>query len=187
MIPVHVIHLSERTDRYELALREADEHGLTLIFHDGIRAVPAKVGINLAHKKVIQHAKDNNLPEVCAAEDDFHVLGKGAVEYFVNNKPSDYDLYLASVYFGHIRPDNTVNEFCGLTFYYCHRRFYDTFLSLPRDKSIDRAMKGLGKFVVCQPFVVIQHETPSDNSKFPRIHLNSKHLAGRKLYTDGMA
>lgn len=186
---INVIHNKARADRYELMMKEFNEHKLSLHIHDAVTDIAPKIGIALAHQHIVRAAKSMELSEVVIAEDDFHVLGKGAMELFELNKPEDYDLYLASIYWGRIDGDNIVKDFAGLTLYCCHSRFYDKFLSIEpkKNRSIDRAMAQLGgKYVVCNPFTVIQHETPSDNHHDRhgnRLTVsNEKWLKGRRLY-----
>jgi hypothetical protein len=151
----------------ELLLDQLDKQSITDYFiWEGI--VDTKItarGISKAHKQIVQYAKKNQLPEVLIAEDDLKFTSKGAFTFFLENKPSDFDLYLSSIYLGNIKYDNTVDDFSGLTFYIVREKFYDIFLSRPEHDNLDRLMKGLGKFFVCKPFTVIQHEGFSDNSK----------------------
>ena len=87
------------------------------------------------------------------------------IRFFLYKKPRDYDIYLASTYYGTLKENNTIEEFSGLTFYFVHSRFYNTFLSMPEDKHLDRALRKKGKFIVCNPFTVIQYNGFSDNKK----------------------
>lgn len=123
-------------------------------------------GVSNAHKQIVLYAKANGLKEICIGEDDMKFLGKGAFEYFVKNKPDDYDLYLANIFAGNISEDNTVDNFAGLTLYFIHERFYDKFLSSDKLKHLDRAMEDhKGKYVVCNPMVTSQHAGFSENKK----------------------
>lgn len=110
----------------------------------------------MSHKKIITWAKINNLPEVCIAEDDVLFTSLKSWSYFLENKPTDYDLYLGGIYSGISFPDNTVYSFAGLHLYFCHSRFYDKMLSVPHIRNIDQGMAGMGKFVLCNPFVAKQ-------------------------------
>lgn len=128
-----------------------------------------KRGIAQAHKQIVKYAKDQRWPSITIAEDDFKFTDTGAYDYFLNRAPRDFDLYLASIYHGIIKPDNSVDDFAGLTLYIISQRFYDTFLSIPEGNDIDRELAGKGKFIVCNPFVAIQHNGYSDNK---RKHIN---------------
>lgn len=123
-------------------------------------------GVSNAHKQIVKFAKDSQLKEICIGEDDMKFLGKGAFEYYISNKQTDYDLYLGNIFSGTLREDNTVENFAGLTLYFIHERFYDTFLSTDELQHLDRAMEGhRGKYVVCNPMVTTQQEGFSDNKK----------------------
>lgn len=141
--------------------------------------LPAK-GISQAHKQIVRHAKENQLAEVLIAEDDLKFTAKGAFNFFLETKPNDFDLYLASIYIGEIKQDNTVDNFSGLTFYIVKEKYYDTFLSTPEHDNLDRLIKYTGRFIVCNPFTVIQQNGFSDNVG---IYCNyDAFLSGRKLF-----
>ena len=182
---LNVIHLPQRTDRYDLLMKEIDDQGISdYRLWDGI-VVPGKVatGISRAHRQIVQDAKDKGLPEVLIAEDDIHFTDKGALQYFLENKPEEYDLFLGSIYFGKLRHDHTIKDFSGLTLYIVHERFYDRFLSVPDNRHIDRALAYRGHFVVCDPFVAIQHNGYSDNV---RKEVNyDRYMRGRNLFQAG--
>jgi len=139
-------------------------------------------GISRAHKQIVKWAKNNKLPCVCIAEDDFYITAKGGWEYFIQNIPSNYDLYLSSVYFGHIEEDGTCKDFCGFTLYMVHERFYETFLSTPNFGNIDRSMaKHKGVYKVCVPFIALQRDGMFSDNK--QVVTNYKrHLKGRKIF-----
>jgi hypothetical protein len=113
-------------------------------------------------------------------EDDVHFTAKGAFDYFINNKPNDFDIYLGSINDGIIKKDDSVDDFSGTTIYIVKERFYDIFLALPEHLNIDRALSNKGKFIVCNPFIAIQHNGYSDNTK--RFYNHEEYLAGRNLY-----
>jgi len=162
---INVIHLPHRTDRLELLKREFQQEGITdyKIWNGIVDGSLSQTRISKGHKQIIQYAKSHNLPEVLIAEDDLHFTSKGAFKFFLSIKPNDYDIYLSSIYHGSLNEDNTVNDFTGLTFYIVNERFYDRFLSVPEEQHLDRALKNKGKFVVCNPFTVIQHNGFSNN------------------------
>ena len=139
-------------------------------------------GINTAHKNCIRIAKENNWEQVMVLEDDARFCGEGAYQYFINNIPKLYDLYLGSIYVGKIEDDNTVNSFCGFGCYICHERFYDTFLSVSSLEHIDRAMEGKGIFYVSNPFTCIQYNGYSQTARSEMNYDNL--LQNRDLYND---
>lgn len=151
-----------------------------------LRFWPAKfnhkvcTGISRAHKNVVLYAQGRQLPFICIAEDDFYFTAPGAWEYFLNNIPEDFDLYLASIYQGLIEPDGTTKDFCGLTLYIIHEKFYQTFLDVDEGQHIDRALAGKGKYVVCEPFTALQRNGWSDN-KQRRVNYD-RMLKNRKIF-----
>lgn len=90
---------------------------------------------------------------------------KGAFDYFIENKPDDFDIYLAGIYHGQIEENNTVADFSGLMLYIIKDKFFNLFLEADESKDIDRALSNKGKFIVCNPFAAIQHNGYSDHFK----------------------
>jgi hypothetical protein len=182
-LQLHIIHLPARTDRMDLLETELmSQHINDYRIWEGITDPQGNrsKAIARSHKQIVVFAKQNNLPEVLIAEDDIHFTALGAFEYFLANKPATYNLYLASIYWGEIKADNTVRDFSGFTLYMIHKNFYDIFLALPEDRNIDRALENKGKFVVCDPFTAIQHPGFSDNTQTYCDY--SDYISTRKLY-----
>jgi hypothetical protein len=164
---LNIIHLSNRVDRWDLLQKELQQQNIIeyKIWNGIVDPILILRGISKAHKQIIKDAKEKNLPEVLIGEDDLYFTAKDAFQFFMDNKPSDYDIYLSGVLYGRIKSDNTIADFSGATLYMVSERFYETFLSVPENIHIDRALRNMGKFVVCNPFVVIQHNGFSDNKK----------------------
>lgn len=163
---LNVIHLNDRVDRknlldFELSTQNINDYKIW----PGIRDPFPKRGIAKAHKQIIKYAKEKTLKSIMICEDDIKFTAPKAYNYFIRNEPLDYDIYLGGIIWGNIQNDNSVTDFAGLTLYIVKQQFYDTFLSLPENIDIDRALSGKGKFIVCNPFVAIQHNGYSDNSE----------------------
>lgn len=155
-------NLSERLPNLK---KELDEQGITdYDFWPGIFLPSIKASINAAHKQIVEYAKLAEWEEVCIAEDDLKFSSKGAWDYFLKQKPNDFDLYLGGIFLGQPDENGVVRSFTGMTCYVVARRFYDTFLTVPDDDHIDRLMDGLGRYIVCDPFVVTQYDGRSGNT-----------------------
>jgi hypothetical protein len=98
-------------------------------------------------------------------EDDVRFTNPNSFKYFLENKPKDFDIYLSGIYIGEILEDNSVKSFTGFHCYIVNERFYDEYLSVPDDEHIDRALSNLGKYYVCNPFIAIQYNGFSYNTK----------------------
>lgn len=161
---LHIIHLKNRKDRIQLLEKQIVEQSIVnyKLWEGVLEENPKKAK---AHKQIIEWAKKENIDSIMIAEDDIKFTSSGAFNYFIENEPKEYDLYLGGIMYGKINHDNTVNDFSGLTLYKIRNNFYDTFLSLPEEKDIDRTLINKGKFVVCYPFVVTQYNGYSDNQK----------------------
>lgn len=169
MANIHIIYLRNTEysqDRYDSFTKEMNEQGIIdYKVWDGIHDANRVRGISRAHKQVVQYAKENQLPEVCIMEDDCIFLGKGAFEYFVQNKPNDYSLYMGGISNLLGRKDDYITNFRGMTLYFIREQFYDAFLSVPETVNIDAGLKGLGKYYLCNKIVCSQRAGYSYHKK----------------------
>lgn len=180
MIP-QIIHRTQDIYRLPILLNELQQQGIQEYeLWEGIthKDFTAAKGINLAHKQIVEYAKLKQWNEVLIMEDDVRFCGKGAFQYFIDNKPTDFDIYLSGIYLGDIH-DGITKFFSGLHCYIVHSRFYDTFLSVPEEKHIDTGMEGLGLFKVCYPFAAIQYNGISSQT---RKHENYDQLLNGRLF-----
>lgn len=147
-------------------LKELKEQGIEdYILWDGIHDTTSiKKSINLSHKQIVRSAKEIGLDFVIIAENDLVFTHPDSWNYYIVNKPLDFDIYLSMVFLGQIDENNEVKDFNGLTLYCVAKRFYDTFLSVPDDEHLDKALANLGKYVVCDPFVAKQSNGISGNT-----------------------
>lgn len=125
---------------------------------------------------------ENDLDEVCIAEDDIHFFSPKGWEFYLSKKPDwwKYDLYLSMVFMGDIDAGNKVEEFTGLTLYCVSKKFYEIFLSIPDDGHLDLLLARQGDYHVCVPFVCTQHEGVSGNTG--KWESYDRLLRGRNLY-----
>lgn len=170
----------------ELLQQEVVKHKLDVrlwpALHDKWRPF---VGIGRAHKQIVAWAMNAKLDEVLIGEDDMFLFGPGAFEYFLSKKPEDYDIYLGNVFNPAIIPTgNRLDDFCGLTLYFIHSRFYGRFLALPDGKNhLDRMLGATDCVkIVCDPMVCSQRDGYSDNKNnmgaYQHYHLHHR-LYGR--------
>jgi hypothetical protein len=154
-----------RSERMPLLRDELERQGVVnYMFWDGIYLPSVKQSINAAHKQIVEYAKLAEFSEVLIAEDDFIGTHKNSFKYFLSKKPRTYDMYLSQVYLGDIDENNRVKSFTGMTMYFVHEKFYDTFLATDPHDHIDRSLDGLGDYHVCNPFAFIQRNGWSSNT-----------------------
>lgn len=129
--------------------------------------------INLSHKQIVAFAQEHCIPEICIMEEDVMFPAPDGWQYFLSNKPAEFDLYLAGAYglndaaFARIRKGSgavPIHNFAGLHCYIISESYYNTFLSLPEDQHIDN-QPGLGRFYVCSPMAALQRPGYSYNAK----------------------
>lgn len=139
-----------------------------------------KASINAAHRQIVEYAQLAGWERVCIAEDDLRGTALGAWEYYLSQMPDDFDIYLSMIYSGEIGANNVCKSFTGLTLYTVHERFYETFLNVNKEEHIDRALDGLGKYVVCNPFTFYQANGVSGNTG--KYEEYDSLLTGRELF-----
>lgn len=170
----HIIRNPFRPKENTTLYTEIIEQGITHEYWNAVTdsANPVR-SINLSHKQIILHAKLLKLPKICIMEEDVWFPAPDGWQYFLDNEPGDYDLYLGGVYglnqsaMNRLEGTGTIqiNNFAGLHCYIIHERYYDTFLSIPEDQHIDLGNAGLGKYLVCYPFAAVQHPGWSSNNR----------------------
>lgn len=157
-------------DRLPLILKECDAQGMGpyKVWHP-VEAKTVVESINLSFKQIIQYAKEEGFKEVCIAEDDLMFPCVGAWDYFIKNKPDDYDVYVAGNYLlnepeNYTAPHYKLNEYVGNQLIIVHEKYYDRFLSVPDLAHIDTAQKGFGDFYACWPIAALQRPGFSANA-----------------------
>jgi len=179
---VNCIHDPIRQDRRKLLDHQIATQHLSVQFWPAIKdKMMSFRGISKAHKQIIRWAKETGQEEVLIMEDDCYFFAPGAFEYFLSQKPASYDIYLGNVFFPPTLPGNRVDDFCGLSIYFCHSRCYDKILAANEMNHLDRVIgkMDLEKYV-CIPMVCSQIAGYSDNKR----HYSSydKYLVGHKLF-----
>lgn len=188
---VHCLHLSEREDREITIKQQAQSQGFYMRFWEGeVYRTDRKKGICLSFKKIIRDAKECGDKMRCIMEDDCRFFksedGKLAWDYFLDNMPDDFDIYLGMIYVGEVRQNRIISVFSAMTLFVVHERFYDFFLNLPDSCHVDRELGKYAnqfKFMVCPKYVCEQDGTKSDNNQMVcdyRSYLVGKSIYGRE-------
>lgn len=183
---VHTLHLEHRHDRYDNMMKQAAEQGFEIMWHEGIHNKKnPKQEITKGHQRIVQFAKDNNMPEIIISEDDLNFLHPNSFNYFIENKPKSFDLYLAFVYVGDVEGNRVVSSFSGgMSLYVINERFYDFFLNFESNQHIDRGIGKYGRefeFIVPPKICLEQTGGFSDNMK-RSITSYRVYFEGRELY-----
>lgn len=174
---INIIHLKGTEwsgARFNSFTKEMNEQGIVdYKVWDGIHNANRVRAINLAHKQIVLYAKENQLPEIRIAEDDITFMCCGAFEYYLQNKPLDFSVYMGGVSNVLKREGDWITDFRGMTLYTVHESFYDKFLSVPETVNIDAGLKGLGKYYL-SPKVVCSQK--SGYSYHKKRHTDYSHL-----------
>lgn len=147
--------------------------------------IDARIGVGRSFKKIVRWAKESGLDRVTIGEDDLLFSDPDAWNYYMENIPKDYDIYLGGIYDGKISEGRIIKGYAGHTLITISNRCFDFFLSAEEDKlHLDRWLGQYcaeKKYMVCQPFVVTQIPTSySDNHKAMASH--APLIEGVKLY-----
>jgi len=161
---LNIIHDNRRSEKYDPLINELREqkifsyiiHPATVLKHSVVES------INASHKKIVRAAKEAGLPCVIIAEDDVMFTSVGAWQYYLDNMPQSFDLYLGCTYV----PPISNNVLCGFHLYTVSKNYYDKFLSVDENKHIDTAVSDMGgNFTFCYPFPCLQRPGFSANNK----------------------
>ena len=160
---VNIIFDSRRQEKYDPLINELKNQGIANYTIWPCLIYPSVVkSINASHKMIVKNAKDNGEPECVLMEDDCYFPAADGWKYFLDNKPEDYDLYLAATYV----VTKPLKHICGFHLYCVHEKFYEKFLSVPDESHIDTVMDSVkGDFVFCYPFAALQRPGFSANNK----------------------
>ncbi len=160
MSKLHIIFDDRRIERYHPLMDGLEEQGITDFELHPCTVLPDVVAsINASHKAIVRMAKEQGLKEVCIAEDDLMWTAKDSWQYFLSNKPAEFDLYLACSYL----PNELI---CGFHLYIISERFYDKFLAAPDNEHIDVCINDIkGDYHICRPFPALQRKGYSSNNR----------------------
>lgn len=176
---VNVIHDNRNFDRLPLLVEEFEKYGIDYkVCEACIDKKTVLESITESFRRIIQYAKDEGLKEICIAEDDLTFPCDGAWEYFLKNKPDDYDVYAGGSYLIHNEwkyesPVVKVNEWVGNHLIIVNERYYDIWLSSKPNGHIDTEQRGKGDFYVCFPYAALQRPSRSANCEGQMVNYNS--------------
>lgn len=130
------------------------------------------VGCCQSHKAIVRDAKERGLDMCLICEDDVKFTAPGAYQYFIDNIPESFDLYLGMSYSLIDYPNGVVNDyFDGMSIYLVHSRFYDDFLAINEFDHLDRQLSRMvdkKEFRICQPYICQQADGYSFIAKISR-------------------
>lgn len=185
MIPnkLYIISLPERQDRRDAIIPKLESEAILHEFVDGIKDPVTFRGCSNAHKSVVRAAQERGDEMVAIAEDDIQLIA-GGFEYFLDNIPEEFDIYLGACSNGYPAEDGFVHDFRGLFCYIVHSRFYNRFLSVNELSHIDTALSELTdtKYKLIDKFICIHSDGYSDQNHGYKTY---GHLwEGRKFYNN---
>lgn len=169
---IHVIYDNRPLPDKMIELKEEfeDQNIVPTKIWEPVDAKSVVESINATHKAIVRYAKEKGLKEVCIIEDDLFFPGHDGWEYFLKNKPEDFDIYIAGTYYLD-GPDTwkppvvKVKAYVGNHLIIVSEKYYDKFLSVPDNSHIDTAQEGLGDFYVCFPMAALQRPGFSSNAR----------------------
>jgi hypothetical protein len=184
---VNIIYDSRRFEKYEPLMNELVRQDIVdYKIWDCVMLPSVVESINASHKMIIRNAKENGDKECIIWEDDCWIPAADGWEYFLKNKPNDFDIYIGGTYSLN-EPDvwkpplQKVNNYVGNHCIIVHEKYYDRFLSVGDKLHIDTAQEGLGDFYVCFPFAAIQRPGFSANNPGEKVNYNTE-LKERYVY-----
>lgn len=180
-----------REERVLSICHQSKEQKFSVRFWEGVIDTRGGwAGINLSFRKIVEWAKENNLPFVPIGEDDLVFSAPGAWQYYLENMPDEFDIYSGGIYAGQISEGRIMNGWSGNTLITVKDTFYDEFLKISEEALVgsDHLDRRLGRYAfrknfrVCEKSVVFQMQGYSDNHKKMTTHtafLEEMNLFGR--------
>lgn len=191
---VHCLNLDRREDRLLSASKEAKKQGFPIMFFNGVDAkleeIKPCIAITRGHKSIVQYAKDKAMEWVCVCEDDIFFYGDDnkAFQYFIDNIPPSFDVYMGCIYHGELKGNRVINGMSGsFTLIIIHSRFFDFILNeMPDDCYQDRYVGDFSyKYEYYVSPLIVCGQTPgfSDNRSVAHsgydVYLLDKKVYGR--------
>lgn len=167
-----VIYNSYRPEKYDLFISEFKRQGIEdfeIFYCEQNQKHNMVERISESFKTVIRGAKEKGDSEIVIFEDDIMFENKKGWDYFLNNKPENYDCYIGGSYFIDDRviykePRTKVNSWIGNQLILINERYYDTWLNTDSKQHCDSVHAGLGLFYLCFPMIAFQREGWSANN-----------------------
>lgn len=167
---VNIIFDSRRQEMYEPLMKELAIHKITdyeiwpcIILPD----VPES--ISESFKMVIRDAQEKGLEEVCIWEHDNFFTQSDGWEYFLKNKPDEYDIFVSGSYLTdnrydwkppYVKVDAYVGNHCILV----HSKYFQKWLDTDPKKHCDTVHNNNADIKICFPFTALQRPGFSANT-----------------------
>lgn len=167
----YILTLPHRTDRHEHIQQQLAAQS-TKIDYEFIHGITyhrePSINIAISHKSIISIGIVQQMEKIFVLEDDCKFTSLKSLEYYFENEPKEYDMYLGGIYGSAPQCVETgrVNRFTALHCYTVHNRFYNTFAKLPVHRNLDYSLTcNGGLFIVSRPFIAAQINDYSDHAK----------------------
>lgn len=178
-VVLYIINDDRQLDRLPPLIEQCEKYGIDY------EIVPACIdkktileSITESFKRLVRFAKGTGMNEIWIAEDDLMFPSDGSWEYFVKNKPKDFDVYIGGSYLIHNEwkyepPTVKVNEWVGNHLIVISERYYDRWLETKDFGHIDSEQRGKGEFYVCFPYAALQRPSKSANCNYQQVNYNT--------------
>jgi hypothetical protein len=164
-----VIYNDYRPEKYDLFMTEFERQKIEVSIFNCIQNQNHNIveKISESFKSVIREAKKRGDEEIAIFEDDIMFPNEKGWEYFLKNKPDDYDIYIGGSYMIDNRieykpPIVKVPTYVGNQCIIVNERYYDTWLNTDSKEHCDSVHKD-GLFYLCFPMIALQRPGWSAN------------------------
>lgn len=167
-----VIYNSYRPEKYDLFMGEFERQKIDVeIFHcEQNQNYNVVEKISESFKTVIREAKERGDKEICIFEDDILFPSENGWEYFIENKPENFSVYIGGNYVVDNRlkykpPIIKVDVWVGNHCIIVNESYYDIWLNTDSKLHCDSVHAGLGNFYACFPYPALQRTGWSANTQ----------------------
>lgn len=183
-----VINLDKRTDRWEEIQKKFEAYPFFLQRFSAIKHTRGWIGCGLSHMRIVQMAKEANMPYVLLIEDDcsptYYMKYWGDIKRWLHTNKDKWDIFLGgNCYYNYTsmfeNASDSIKEVCKINdsldlyytklmctqFLYINSTVYDKYLQWENNQNepIDMYPDKIGiRTISCVPFIAIQGNDHSD-------------------------
>lgn len=182
-----IIHNPFRIDRMANIIHQALEQEFEYRIWPHVADANPIRGCHLAHRAIVQHAKDFNWPSVWIMEDDVMFTTKSAAEQWLKLQPHAMDIYSAGNYGTHKyrrRGDkyDLPYSISGTHCYIVYQQFYDKFLSMDENEHLDVQISQTSERIVIPKLIYALQQSGYSDILQQQVNYNNEKYLSHELF-----
>jgi len=182
-----IIHNPFRLDRMANIIHQSLEQEFEYKLWPYVADVTPIRGCHLAHRAIVQHAKNFKWSSVWIIEDDVMFTAKSAADRWLELQPHAMDIYSACNYGTHRykkRGDkyDLPYSISGTHCYIVYQQFYDKFLSMDANNYIDLAISKASERIVIPKLIYALQQPGYSDILQQQVNYNNENYLTHELF-----